>query len=140
MLIGAGLGFLTRLLFAAVESAGALLDVFGGFSLAAAYDPLTTTMTSVFGRFYGLLCTTLIFATDVHLVIFQGFLRTFTAIPLDAAISLSPTRLGPRPAASSQLFVAAAADRRAADRRPVHRRHRARRAQPRSPRSSTRSR
>jgi flagellar biosynthetic protein FliR len=87
--IGAGLGFLTRLVFSAIETAGGLLDVFGGFSLAAAYNPLTTTMTSIFGSFYALLCTTLIFATDIHLIIFQGFLRTFSAIPLNASMSLS---------------------------------------------------
>jgi flagellar biosynthesis protein FliR len=87
--IGAGLGFLTRLVFSAIETAGGLLDVFGGFSLAAAYNPLTTTMTSIFGSFYALLCTTLIFATNIHLVIFEGFLRTFSAIPLNASMSLS---------------------------------------------------
>lgn len=89
VLIGAALGFLTRTVFAAVESAGALIDVFGGFSLATAYDPMSTSTTSIFGRFYGLLCTTLIFATDAHLVIFRGFLRTFDAIPLDGALSLA---------------------------------------------------
>jgi flagellar biosynthetic protein FliR len=89
VLVGAALGFLTRLVFSAVESAGSLLDVFGGFSLAAAYDPLETTNTSIFGRFYGLLCTTLIFATDAHLLIFQGFLHSFTAVPLDGHISMA---------------------------------------------------
>ena len=89
IVLGAGLGFLTRVVFSAVEAAGGLIDVFGGFSLSAAYDPLSTTMTSVFGRFYGILCTTLIFVTNVHLVILQGFLRTFTAIPLDAGFSLA---------------------------------------------------
>jgi flagellar biosynthesis protein FliR len=104
--LGAGLGFLTRLVFAAVESAGGLLDVFGGFSLAAAYNPLTTTMTSIFGSFYALLCTTLIFATDVHLVIFQGFLRTFTAIPLNTGFSL--TRLSSAlTSGMGDMFVAA---------------------------------
>jgi flagellar biosynthesis protein FliR len=87
--IGAGLGFLTRLIFSAIETAGGLLDVFGGFSLAAAYNPLTTTMTSIFGSFYALLCTTLIFATNIHLLIFEGFLRTFSAIPLNASMSMS---------------------------------------------------
>jgi flagellar biosynthesis protein FliR len=87
--IGAGLGFLTRLVFSAIETAGGLLDVFGGFSLAAAYNPLTTTMTSIFGSFYALLCTTLIFATNIHLFIFEGFLRTFSAIPLNASMSFS---------------------------------------------------
>src|SRR5664279_71645 len=89
VVIGGALGFVTRVVFTAVESAGSLLDVFGGFSLSAAYDPLTTTMTSVFGRFYMLLCTTLIFATNVHLVIFEGFLRSFAAIPLDTGMSLT---------------------------------------------------
>jgi flagellar biosynthetic protein FliR len=87
--LGAALGFLTRLAFTAVEAAGGLLDVFGGFSLSAAYDPLTTTMTSVFGRFYALLCTTLIFVTNVHLVILAGFLRTFRSVPVDAGFSMS---------------------------------------------------
>lgn len=89
VVIGVALGFLTRVVFAAVEAAGSLLDVVGGFSLSAAYDPLSTTMTSIFGRFYGLLCTTLIFASNLHLVIFAGFLRTFSAVPLDAGMSLS---------------------------------------------------
>jgi flagellar biosynthetic protein FliR len=89
VVIGAALGFLTRLVFAAVESAGSLIDLSGGFALSAAYDPLSTTTTSIFGRFYALLCTTLIFVTDAHLVIFQGFLRTFRAIPLDGHLSVA---------------------------------------------------
>ena len=89
VLVGAALGFLTRLLFSAVEMAGSLLDLSGGFAMAATYDPMSKSTSSVYGRFYGLLCTTLIFATDAHLVIFQGFLRTFSAIPLDASISLA---------------------------------------------------
>jgi flagellar biosynthetic protein FliR len=83
IMVGTGLGFLTRLLFAAIESAGSMLDMFGGFTAAIAYDPFTKSATSVFGKFYALLCTTLIFATNTHLVIFGGFIRSFTAVPLD---------------------------------------------------------
>lgn len=104
--LGAGLGFLTRLVFSAVESAGGLIDVFGGFSLSAAYDPLMTTMNSVFGRFYGILATTLIFVTDAHLMILQGFLRTFSTIPLDSGFA--PDSLGRGVVnGATQLFVAA---------------------------------
>lgn len=92
VVLGGGLGFVTRMIFSAVEAAGGLIDVFGGFSLAAAYDPLTTTMTSIFGRLYSMMCTTLIFATDLHLIIIRGFLHTFTTVPLDAPLDLS--RLG----------------------------------------------
>ena len=104
--IGAGLGFLTRLVFTAIETAGGLLDVFGGFSLAAAYNPLTTTMTSIFGSFYALLCTTLIFATNIHLLIFEGFLRTFSAIPLNAGMSLSKLSTAIT-SAMGDMFIAA---------------------------------
>jgi flagellar biosynthetic protein FliR len=88
IVIGAGLGFLTRLLFTAIEMAGGLFDLFGGFALASSYDPLSTTMTTVLGKFYGVLATALIFATNAHLIIIGGFVRTFTAVPLNATISL----------------------------------------------------
>ena len=106
VVVGAALGFATRLLFAAVESAGALLDLAGGFSLATAYDPMSASSTSIFGRFYGLMCTTLIFATDAHLLIFQGFLRTFRVLPTDAHLSLAHLDAQLTSAATG-LFVAA---------------------------------
>ncbi|UQX87968.1 flagellar biosynthetic protein FliR [Jatrophihabitans telluris] len=89
LVIGSALGFLTRMAFSAIEAAGSLLDIFGGFSVAAAYDPLTTNTTSILGKYYGMLATTLIFASSAHLIILQGFLRTFTAMPLDGSIDLS---------------------------------------------------
>lgn len=104
--LGAGLGFLTRLIFSVVETAGSLLDVFGGFSLSAAYDPMNTTMNSVFGRFYALLCTTLIFATNVHLVIIGGFLRTFSTVPLNAGFSMNALAANITTGVT-ELFVAA---------------------------------
>lgn len=106
IVIGGALGFLTRLLFAAVESAGALIDLFGGFSLAFAYDPLSATNTSIFGKFYGMLATTLLFASSAHLVILQGFLRTFSSMPLDGSINVS--HLGTAAAhGMTSMFVAA---------------------------------
>jgi flagellar biosynthesis protein FliR len=88
LVIGGALGFGTRLLFSAVESAGSLIDLSGGFSLAFAYDPLLATNTSIFGRFYGVMASALLFASNAHLVILQGFLRTFSTVPLDGSISL----------------------------------------------------
>jgi len=55
--VGAALGFITALLFAALQAAGDLLDLFGGFTLAMAYDPLSQNQSSVFGRFYNILAT-----------------------------------------------------------------------------------
>lgn len=83
---GAALGFGTRLLFSAIESAGNLLDVTGGFSLAFAFDPLGNTNTSILGRFHGLLATVLLLVTPAHQIVLLGFLRSFRAVPLDGGL------------------------------------------------------
>jgi flagellar biosynthesis protein FliR len=88
VVIGAALGFLTLLFFAAVQAAGDMLDLFGGFSLAAAYDPLSQSQNSVFGRFYNLLAVTLLFATEGHLLVLRGFLESYNTLPLDGSLSL----------------------------------------------------
>jgi flagellar biosynthetic protein FliR len=86
--IGAALGFVTLLLFAAVQAAGDLIDVFGGFTLAMGYDPLSQNQSSIFGRFYNLVAVTLLFATEGHQMVLRGFLQSFRTLPLDATFSL----------------------------------------------------
>lgn len=90
--VGAALGFVTALFFAALQAAGELIDLFGGFSLAFGFDPLSTTGTSVFGRFYNLVAVTLLFASDGHQMVLRGFLQSYRALPLNGTLSLS--RLG----------------------------------------------
>jgi flagellar biosynthesis protein FliR len=85
--VGAALGFFTALLFAALQAAGDLLDLFSGFTLAAAYDPFTMSSSSIFGRFYNLVALTLLFAGDGHQMILRGFLQSFRTLPLDATFS-----------------------------------------------------
>lgn len=79
--VGVTLGFVGMLLFAAAQAAGALIDLFGGFSLAQVFDPQSDVQTSVFGRFYNLIATTLLFVTGGHLLLVRGFLRSFDAVP-----------------------------------------------------------
>lgn len=87
--VGAALGFITALLFAALQAAGDLLDLFGGFTLAMAYDPLSQNQSSVFGRFYNLVAVTILFATDGHQVILRGFLQSFRTMPLNLTFDLA---------------------------------------------------
>jgi flagellar biosynthesis protein FliR len=84
-LIGASLGFVTYLVFAAVEAAGSLVDVFGGFSLAAAFDPLSQNMNSIHGKLFSMLATMLLFASGAHLLVIGGVLRTFERMPVGTA-------------------------------------------------------
>ncbi|MEJ5944074.1 flagellar biosynthetic protein FliR [Pseudokineococcus basanitobsidens] len=89
ILVGTTLGWLCYLVFAAVQSAGDLLDVFGGFQLAQGYDPLMQSGSSVLGRIYQLLALALLFASGGHLVVLRGLLRTFEVLPVGQSIDLS---------------------------------------------------
>ncbi len=82
VLTGLVLGFLTQLVFAAFQSAGAYIDLFGGFSLSQAFDPFGSTQTSVFGRFYQLIATTVLFVINGHLMLIKGFMTSFEAVPM----------------------------------------------------------
>ncbi|WP_433298511.1 flagellar biosynthetic protein FliR [Actinoplanes sp. CA-030573] len=87
--VGAALGFVTLLLFAALQAAGDMLDLFGGFTLSQAYDPLSMNQSSVFGRFYNLVAVTILFASDGHQVILRGFLQSFRTMPLNLGLDLA---------------------------------------------------
>lgn len=89
LLIGAGMGFLTLVLFAAIAAAGSLVDIYGGFQLAAAFDPMSMNTNSVFGRFYEMITITLLVATGGHLLVLAGLLNTFHYLPLMASPDLS---------------------------------------------------
>lgn len=88
VVIGVALGFVTALFFAAVQAAGDLLDLFGGFAVASAYDPLSSTQSSVMGRFYNLSAVTLLFMSDGHQMVLRGFLSSYETLPLTGALSL----------------------------------------------------
>jgi flagellar biosynthesis protein FliR len=87
VVVGASLGFLTGLFFAAVQAAGAIIDMFGGFSVAFAFDPFSMSGTSVFGRFYNIIATALLFATDGYAMILRGFTTSYKALPLNGVFS-----------------------------------------------------
>ena len=85
---GVALGFLCYLIFLAVQSAGDLLDIFGGFSMAFAFDPLAQSGNAVLGRLYQWTALTLLLASGGYTIVLQGFLRSYRAIGLDAGLDL----------------------------------------------------
>jgi len=80
--VGLAMGYVTYLLFEAVTAAGSLIDVFGGFSLASAFDPLTLNQNTVFGRFHQMLMVMLLFVTGGHLIVIGGMLKSFDVLPV----------------------------------------------------------
>ena len=88
-LIGLALGFLVALVFYAVQSAGNLIDLFGGFQLAQAFDPMSMSNGAQFSRVYQMTAMVLLFASDAHQVLVAGLLRSFDALPLGTALDLA---------------------------------------------------
>ena len=84
--IGAGLGFVVQVLFTAVQMAGDIIDVTGGFALQPAYDPLAMTMSSTVGRLHYLLASTLLFTSGGHLMIVRGFATSYDGIRVGGTV------------------------------------------------------
>ncbi|RZS91441.1 flagellar biosynthetic protein FliR [Motilibacter rhizosphaerae] len=86
---GTALGFVSYLLFAAVQAAGDFIDLVGSFSIASAYDPMSQAQNSVFGRFTYQIAVMLLFAVNGHLLVIEGFEKSYDLIPLDATVDLT---------------------------------------------------
>jgi flagellar biosynthetic protein FliR len=86
VVIGAALGFVVQVLFTAVQLAGDLIDVTGGFSLQPAYDPLSMTQNQAVGRLHYLLATTLLFTSGGHLLIVRGFATSYQGLPVGGSV------------------------------------------------------
>jgi flagellar biosynthetic protein FliR len=86
VVIGAALGFVVQVLFTAVQMAGDLIDVTGGFSLQPAYDPLSMTQNQTLGRLHYLLASTLLFTSGGHLLIVRGFATSYDGMPVGGAV------------------------------------------------------
>jgi flagellar biosynthetic protein FliR len=104
---GVALGFVGILLFSAFSAAGSMIDLFGGFTVAQLYDPLTQQTTSVFGRFYQLLATVLLFAVGGHLLLVRGFLDSFHAAPVSMPGGPGGAMAGGLAGALGAFFLAA---------------------------------
>lgn len=84
LVVGLALGFLVFLVFAAVQSAGALVDLFGGFTLAQAFDPQSQVNGAQFTRLFQMASLALLFASGGYQLIVGGLVRSFDAVPLVA--------------------------------------------------------
>ncbi len=86
---GALLGTLVMVCFAAVQSAGSLIDVFGGFQLAQAFDPQLQVNGAQFTRLFQMIALALLFASSGYQLILAGLVRSFSALPVDGMPDLS---------------------------------------------------
>jgi flagellar biosynthesis protein FliR len=85
-IIGAALGLVVQVLFTAVQMAGDIIDLAGGFSLQPAFDPLSMTSHSAIGKLHYLLAVTLLFTSGGHLMLVRGFVTSYQGIPVGGSI------------------------------------------------------
>jgi flagellar biosynthesis protein FliR len=85
LLVGLAFALCVAVLFAAVDSAGALLDFMVGFAFGATVDPLTGNNSAVLTRVYTFVAVAIFIAINGDAWLIQGMSRTFDLVPLSSS-------------------------------------------------------
>ena len=89
MLVGLAFAFTLSVLLAAVESAGAVIDVVSGFSYGSLINPMNGDSGAVMSRFYSLVGTMIFLVIGGDAWTLKGLARTFQLVPLTSGPQLS---------------------------------------------------
>jgi flagellar biosynthetic protein FliR len=106
LLVGFGFAFTLSILMAAVESAGAMIDVVSGFSYGALINPMNGESAAIMSRFYSLVGTLIFLVIDGDAWTLRGISRTFQLVPLTRGPRL-PSLVGGAEQVFSGVFLAA---------------------------------
>jgi flagellar biosynthesis protein FliR len=85
LLVGLLLAFAVSAVFAAVQTAGGLVDSLSGFSFGATVDPINGNQGGTFAELYGLIGVMLFIAIGGDAWLLHGLARTFDLVPLTKA-------------------------------------------------------
>jgi flagellar biosynthetic protein FliR len=83
--IGLMLGFASRMVFFALEIAGAIVGIEIGLAMPGGLNPLTDTSTTIPGTLLYYLAVMLWLTLDLHHWMLAGFQRTFSFLPVGGA-------------------------------------------------------
>jgi flagellar biosynthetic protein FliR len=86
IVIGVGMGFAIRVVFAAVEMAGEISSLTMGLGFAQFFDPMSQGRSSAISQFLVWIVTLAVLAVNAHLVILEALAESFVTLPV-AAIS-----------------------------------------------------
>lgn len=84
IVIGLCLGFILRLVFAAVEFAGQFMGLQMGLSFASLFDPVNGAQTPVLAQFMVLLTILILFASNGHHLVVAAVVDSFQQVPVSA--------------------------------------------------------
>lgn len=84
IVIGLCLGFILRMVFAAVEIAGQFMGLQMGLSFATLFDPVNGAQTPVLAQFMVLLTVLILFASNGHHLVVTAVVDSFQQVPVSA--------------------------------------------------------
>jgi len=82
ILTGLGFAFSIAVLFAAIDSASAFVDVISGFSFGGVIDPMNGGQSGVFAQFYSVVGVVIFLVIGGDAWLLRGIARTFQLVPL----------------------------------------------------------
>lgn len=85
LLVGLAFATTIAILFAAIETAGGILDFMVGFAFGGALDPITGNQAAVLSRLYSLVALAVFVVINGDAWLLQGLSRTFDLVPLTAS-------------------------------------------------------
>lgn len=85
VLLGLFMGFITTLIFRAIQMAGQMTDIQLNFAMSAIFDPTTQSSTSLFGRVYNWMGLVIFFTIDGHHYLLKAITDSFTFAPIGLA-------------------------------------------------------
>ncbi|MDZ7585030.1 MAG: flagellar biosynthetic protein FliR [Thiobacillus sp.] len=97
LLIGVAIGFIMRIVFAAVEAAGEIVGLQMGLGFASFFDPQSAGQTLVLARFFNLLALLVFLAVNAHLLLLGVLVESFQSLPI-----------GPQPLSAAGFYNVAA--------------------------------
>ncbi|MDX9741506.1 MAG: flagellar biosynthetic protein FliR [Gammaproteobacteria bacterium] len=89
VLIGLAMGFMVRLVFAAVEMGGNIVGQTMGLGFAQMMDPSSGVTVPVVSQFYNLMATLIFLALDGHLIVIDILIDSFHVMPVVTEAGLS---------------------------------------------------
>jgi flagellar biosynthetic protein FliR len=85
LLVGVGFAFALGALFAAVNTAGTMVDALVGFSFGSLVDPITGNQGGTLAQVYSMVGLAIFVAINGDSWVIQGLARTYDAVPLLSA-------------------------------------------------------
>lgn len=107
LLTGAIIAFICHVLFSAVQSAGDIIDLQMGMSIATALDPSTGMVTTIVGKLTYYIAITVFLILNGHHMVLAAVNQSFRAIPVGAPIVFDQNIVLQMISVSSNMFLIA---------------------------------